>query len=133
MIYLSDRNFRIWAYTVSHYSLLLRSPLLLPDEDGYSDRYSYNIDLEFWAVEYISIPTSISSIALKEINFTDLPEELIGVKQVGENKIFEITSGSRKYYIIAAGCLIGKNRWEREDRIFNANLNLEHDEILRTF
>ena len=45
-------------------------------------------------------------------------------------KIFELESMGRKYYIIAGGLLIGKNAWGSQDRIFDYNLNLMHDEII---
>lgn len=45
-------------------------------------------------------------------------------------KIFEINSGEKKYYIVAANYRIGKNYWINEDRI--KDMNLEYDEILFT-
>ncbi|MCS3533012.1 hypothetical protein [Chryseobacterium sp. JUb7] len=45
-------------------------------------------------------------------------------------KIFELKSEKSKYYIIAGGVLIGKNKWINQDRIFNYDSNLEHDKIL---
>lgn len=56
MIFYSNRKFKMWAYVVSHSSLLLRSEMKYPDQDDYSEDEGYNIDLEFWAVSYMNIP-----------------------------------------------------------------------------
>ncbi|VEH20163.1 Uncharacterised protein [Chryseobacterium nakagawai] len=55
MIFYSNRKFKTWGYTVSHSSLLLRSEMKYLDQDDYSENTSHNIDLEFWAVNYILI------------------------------------------------------------------------------
>lgn len=50
---LKNRLFKIWAYTVSHNFLILRSTLKYPDQEGYNDSFKYNIDIEFSAVAYL--------------------------------------------------------------------------------
>ncbi len=128
--YNSERRFRIWAYTVSHSSLLLRSEMKYPDQDNYMENMSYNIDLEFWAVSYINIPSDLFGISIKEIAEENLPKEISRELLIHDMKIFELESGKSKYYVIAGGLLVGKNRWENQDRIFEYNSNLEHDEII---
>jgi hypothetical protein len=130
IIYNSNRKFRIWAYTVSHSSLLLRSEMKYPDQDNYTESLSYNIDLEFWAVSYINIPSDILGISIREITAEALPKEINKELLIFDMKIFELKSGESKYYIIAGGLLIGKNKWINNDRIFNSDLNLEYDEII---
>ena len=126
----SRRTFKFLAYTVSHCSLLLRSMMKFPDQDHYSEDNSYNIDIEFWAVTYINIPALLSSISIRQISDNRLPQYINRRFLIHNEKIFEIQSGEEKYYIIAGGLLIGTNRWEKEDRIFNYDLNLEHDEVV---
>ncbi|WP_185287477.1 hypothetical protein [Chryseobacterium lactis] len=130
MIFYSNRKFKMWAYIVSHSSLLLRSEMKYPDQDDYSENTSYNIDLEFWTVSYINIPTYLYGITIKEITEKELPVSIDKELLKYNMKIFELESTGRKYHIIAGGLLVGKNSWINQDRIFDYNLNLEHDEIL---
>ncbi len=128
--YTSDRSFKLRAYTVSHSSLLIRNEMKYPDQDGYSENTSYNIDLEFWSIQYIDIPASLNKITIKEITSKQLPKRINLEFLKYDMKIFEIQSKGIQYYIIAGGLLVGKNKWENEDRVFNSNSNLEHEEII---
>jgi len=130
MIFYSNRKFKMWGYIASHSSLLLRSEMKYSDEDDYSEDNSYNIDFEFWAVNYMNIPTSLCEITIKEISKDKLLMEIDEDLLKYDMKIFELESMGRKYYIIAGGLLIGKNAWGSQDRIFDYNLNLKHDEII---
>ncbi|WP_337965873.1 hypothetical protein [uncultured Flavobacterium sp.] len=130
MLYKSNRYFRIWIYIVSHSSLLLRSEMLYSDDKDYSPEYSFNIDIEIWDVQYIGIPTSIDNLEIKEIAIELLPLDIDKDLCKFGRKAFEISSNNKKYYIIAGGLIIATNHWEKEDRIFNYNLNLKHDKII---
>lgn len=130
MIFYSNRKFKMWAYITSHSSLLLRSEMKYPDQEDYSENTSYNIDLEFWSVSYINTPTYLYEITIKEITQKELPADIDKELLKYNMKIFELESTGRKYYIFAGGLLVGKNSWINQDRIFDYNLNLEHDEIL---
>ncbi|MBP1167886.1 hypothetical protein JOE44_004770 [Chryseobacterium sp. PvR013] len=130
MVYNSNRKFKMWAYIVSHSSLLLRSEMKFPDQDNYTEDQSYNIDFEFWAVNYINIPTILNNIIIKEITEKEVPMEIDKNLLKYNMKIFKLESKEKKYYIIAGGLLIGKNQWVNQDRILNSNLNLEHDEVI---
>ncbi|MBB4807951.1 hypothetical protein HNP38_003291 [Chryseobacterium defluvii] len=130
MIFHSKRKFKLWAYTVSHNSLLLRSYLQFPDEEGYSNETSYNIDMEFLFVEYIEVKSALDSISISIMEKEELSVDLKEKFDSFRGKIFEILSGKKKYYIIADSLIIGRNKWVREDRVFNHDLNLHHDEIL---
>ncbi len=130
MIFYSNRKFKIWAYSVSHRSLLIRSYLQFHDEEGYSDATSYNIDLEFLFVEYLDIKTVIDSISISIIEKENLITDLKVKFQPYEGKIFEIKSSTQKFHIIADSLLIGTNTWLQEDRIFNFNSKLIHDKII---
>lgn len=132
MLYQSERYFKIWGYTVSHSSLLVRSLMLYPDQDEYSQATSFNIDMEFWDVSYIGIPNSLEKIKIRVIHQNLLPQHIDKNLCKFDRKIFEIDTEDHRYYIIAGGLLIGVNRWEKEDRIFDYHLNLEHEKIIVT-
>ncbi|KUJ59336.1 hypothetical protein AR687_23280 [Flavobacteriaceae bacterium CRH] len=101
-----------------------------PEEKEYSPETSFNIDLELWDVSFIGIPTSLENIKIQQIPLDLLPENIDKDLCKYDRKIFEISTPTNKYYIIAGGLLIAVNRWEKEDRIFDNHLNLEHDKIL---
>jgi len=132
MLYQSDRSFRIWAYSVSHGSLILRSEMKFPDDEEPLDT-DYNIDFEIWGVTYINIPEKMNGITITVISPEMLPDGFDPRLFRYREKIFEIQSENRKYMIIAAGLLIGTNQWASdEDRIFKYHLNLQHDQVLLT-
>lgn len=66
-LYYSKRVFKLWAYIVSHSSLLLRSEMKYPDQENYTGSTSFNIDLEFWAVSYIDISINLYKVEIKEV------------------------------------------------------------------
>ena len=71
---------------------------------------------------------------MKTINLFE-SNELVELKKFAGGEchvkfLTEINEGDNKYYIIAGGLLVGINRWEKEDRIFNYDLDLEHDEVI---
>ncbi len=130
MIFCSNRKFKIWAYTVSHSSLLIRSVMKYDDEDGYSEETSYNIDLEFSFVEYMDVKNTWDSISISVVEKENLEPGLKKKIDSYEGNIFEIESNKEKSYIVAYSLLIGTNKWGLEDRIFNNHVKLEHDDIL---
>jgi hypothetical protein len=130
MIYKSDRKFRIWVYTVSHSSLILRSSMTNEDQDDYSEHTSYNIDLEFWAVSFINIPTTIPNLEISLVAQSVLPDYIAQNYCDHKDKVFEIKADGQSFYIVAAGVLIGRNRWGHKDRIFEFSEGLKHDEII---
>ncbi len=131
MIYQSTREFKLWAYTVSHCSLIIRSMMKFPDEEDFTDDTSNNLDIEFWAVTFIDIPVFLKSIKIREINEQDLPNHITRELCKYNQKIFEIEE-DKKYYIIAGGLLVGSNKWVNRDRIFNHDMNLIHDIVILT-
>ena len=129
MKYRSDRKFKIWGYTVSHGFLLLRSPMLFEDEEGYSEPTSYNIDIEFSAVAYIELPSYFNTISLNEVT-VNIPERLLKYANQMGFRVFEIVTGGNSYFIVAGGYRVAVNKWELEDRIINPDLN--YDKIIAT-
>jgi len=132
-IYQSDRNFRIWNYTVSHCSLLLRSVMSFPDLDDYSEETSYNIDIEIPGVSFIGIPTTLRNLKIKEISEDLLPDYIDKELCKYDLKIFEFEEENKRYYIIAAGLMIATNKWDlNQDRILSYHLGLQHDKVIIT-
>lgn len=123
----AKRHFKLWAYTVSHNFLILRSPRMYPDQEGYDDTLGYNIDIEFSTVAYLDIPTIMNGIEIHVIEY-NISEKLNYYKLNFGCKIYEIKSGGKLYYIAASDCRIGKSRWCYEDRI--QNMNLEYEEVM---
>lgn len=125
--FLKDRAFKVWSYTVSHSFLIIRSPQKYNDMENFREDQQFNIDIEFFAVEYVNIPMEINTFNIISVN-SEATEINNYVKRDRQNKLFEISIDDKIYHIIAGGFIIGKNNWVSEDRITN-NL-LVHDEII---
>jgi hypothetical protein len=123
MSYTSTRKFRMWAYSVSHSFLLLRSSYN-PEEE----RRGFNIDIEFVDVDYLDLPATLQSISVEELK-ENLPDKFAKYQNSPRYKVFQIKSNAI-YYIVAANYLVGQNSWIGEDRMINAYL--KYDKILAT-
>lgn len=122
MQYNSENTFQIWMYTVSHSVLILRSV-----NKEHEEKKGYNIDVEFWGVGYLDLPNMLQGVNIKKTT-RDIPKKFKGYQNKGGYKIFELISNENLYYIIAAGCRVGKHTWQDENRILNPYL--EYDETI---
>lgn len=114
------RSFQLWAYMVSHNTLIIRSSIRFPDTDGYSDLNDHTIDLEFSGVNYIELPTHFDGL---EISFAtnDQVQRLTGWMD-DRSTAFEICTQGKSYNLVADQFIIGKSDWTFEDRIKDFNL-----------
>jgi hypothetical protein len=117
----STRFFQIWIYTVSHSRLILRSV-----NNKERDVNGFNIDIEFWGVGYLELSDKFNGISIQEIK-EDKPEKFSKYSESLGYKVFEVRSNGINSYIVAAGCRVGGNNWENENRILNPDL--EYNEI----
>lgn len=95
----SNRKFKLWDCRVSHNQVLIRSPST-PD-------ISTNVDLVFWGVEFISIPTSfdglqiVRGVSTKDAGFEFSPST--------NGEVFLIETAGRRFVVVAAGCKVLEN------------------------
>lgn len=97
-----SRMFQTWQFRVSHGELLIRSPK--------GANHSTNIDLVFVGVEYMDLPRHLGEVEVHEPDEIDLSfirERLR--KQDSSDKIFVLTSDSRRYRVVAAALKISEN------------------------
>ncbi|NNT72139.1 hypothetical protein HKT18_13150 [Flavobacterium sp. IMCC34852] len=102
----SQRIYRIWMYTVSHSTLILRSEKQYFDVD-YAFKYDepdLTIDVIFNGVDFISIPDSFNEIE---------------IKKEGEKFIF---NNNENWYVKAANCIVGQYDGDDEDKIWEMSL-----------
>ncbi len=114
MTYKNNRKFKLWAYSVSHSSLIIRSEKQYHDVE-YPSEYVPNctIDIEFSGVEFISLPETLHGLNIRREN---------GKYSFDENS---------EHYIKASSCRIGISQFDHtQDRI--SDLSLDYDEILMT-
>lgn len=128
MIYKSTRKFKLWVYIVSHCTLLLRSSSLYEDDGDYPEVLNSNIDIEFWGVDFMELSTKplmdIQIIPVKE-NIPPRFKNFI----TGFGKLYELSTTDEKFYIVAAGFVVGTNTWGTgETRLFD--FNLKYDTII---
>lgn len=93
-MFVSERKFRMWDYRVSHNQLLIRSPQT-PD-------ISTNVDIVFWGVDRVDLPTAFNGLEL--------------IKRGEED--FSIGTDSGEYSILASGCKVLENELD----IFESSL-----------
>ena len=94
-----NRPFKLWYYTVSHQQLLLRSP----GKDG-----DYNVDIYFYAVEYVEIPWNINTLQIIETTQEDIDYINNKIGKTNE-KITVLMSNNQKYYVVSHVMKIYKN------------------------
>lgn len=123
---LLNRNFKLWAYTVSHSCLIIRSPMFIDDFENQDKSSIYNIDIEFSSVTYLDIPSSLNGLSIVQCT-QQIPDKFKDYIRP-DLQVFEIRSQGKSYTIISDGYRIGKNKWISDDRI--TNMNLEYEEIL---
>jgi hypothetical protein len=105
-----DRTFRLWSTTVNFQRLLLRSPK--SEIEGLVS----NVDIYFWGVAYVDIPSIIRGLVIEDSTENDL--ELVTTKydcRLREVKIYVCVSGNHRYYIVAAGNMTDVNEDEIHD------------------
>ncbi len=100
----SDRDFQVWEYLVSHGQLLIRSP-------GFKRT---NVDIEFFAVEYVSLPHYLKGIEILEPTAEEDESfrQLVGRLLHKNVKVHVLKSGGKRHYVV--GILRGmfENDWE---------------------
>ncbi len=122
------RSFKIWAYSVSHKTLIIRSEIQFPDVT-YENVYFPNctIDLEFWDVNYIQSVNDFEEVILtEEKNF--ISKEITDILINKKLKVYNLKTSNKNNYIVAGGCIVGKSNWTIEDK--TQNFRLEYEEIL---
>lgn len=110
-----DRDFQLWEFTVSHGSLLIRSPR--------NSQHDFNIDLIFVGVELIALPRLMRGLSLSEGTPEDVArmEQTLGSKFF-EDRVFVFTSEGRRHHLVAANCRIDQNQAE----IFDSPFDFQH-------
>lgn len=116
---LKGRKFKVWAYTVSHKTLFLRSEIQLEDLE-YDTNYNPNctIDIEFSGVDYMEIESEFILVSIQEKTSYKRPE-----------KEYELKHNKGTSIIRAKSCLIGKSEWIDQHRI--DDISLAYPEILK--
>ena len=95
----SDRHFQLWDYRVSHRQLLIRSPQ--------SPGISTNIDLVFWAVEMLSVPSSFKGLEMRKGDISDAAR--LSVSPSSDVSVFIIETDEQTFAIAAGGCKVFEN------------------------
>ena len=99
---LKGRKFQTWLYSVSHGSLLLRSPA--------TNEFPKNVDIVFVGVEYMSIPRHFHEILICEPGHDEM--ELLR-SMVGENlkneEIKVLFDSGKRYLVVSSGMKIEEN------------------------
>jgi len=98
----SDRTFRLWDLTISHRSLLLRSP-----QDAVHQR---NLDVVFAGVAYVESAATLNGARLvpPEPGELDKVTRALG-KSVADKELFVLASGASRLLVVAVAMAFAEN------------------------
>ena len=120
------REFQFWAYRVSLGLALIRSP---SKGEG-----NHNVDLVFYGVKYLSLPSVLGTIRVA-IAYGDEAEHLRALLRpefrADSNEAFVIEEGSRRHYVMAAGCDVYENWGDLFDDTLQRIVKSEPSQLLR--
>lgn len=106
----SKRIFRLWDYRVSHDQLLLRSAQT-PD-------IQTNVDIVFWGVEYIVLPTMLHGLLIRKGTIHDVKN--IPIVNPIRDSVFIIETIGCSFFVAALGCKVLENQLD----IFESSLEM---------
>ena len=103
-----NRFFQIWKYHVSHPNLLVRSPK--------NREYKTNIDIIFYDVKLINLPSIFHGTRISSISQTDDMDLIKKIENMGYdiNEVIVFHDKKQKFYVIASIIKIEEN----EDDLF---------------
>lgn len=98
----TDRAFQLWEYSVSHGSLLIRSPK--------TPSTSENIDLICVGVEYLAVPRHMKGLILSEATPREIKDlsQLVG-KELEADRVRVIVSDGKRFPIVATSFRLSAN------------------------
>ena len=98
----AGRGFQVWEYRVSHKQLLLRCPK--------ADDSSNNLDVMFYNVQYMDLPSVLPNLEIEEPNQTDIAfaESRVG-KAVDEQQVFVLKSGDQRHVVVAGNAAVAES------------------------
>ncbi len=116
IIFTSDRCFKFHDYYISHNQLLIRSA-----KEG---DQKFNIDIIFFSTKFLQVPTGLSGITISRVekDIANKYEFFSKYSQYESCNLFEITSGEKKHYIVAAFFHVFENELE----INETSLGMDH-------
>ena len=94
--------FKFWEYRVSHSQLLIRCPKL---SEG-----SKNVDLKFYNVEYVDLPSVLPDLQIEDPNQDDIvfATSRLG-KPVEKMRVVVLTTRGQRYIVIAGAVTISES------------------------
>lgn len=95
-----NRLFQLWAYHVSHQRLLVRSPKG-PDIER-------NIDLKFYGVGYLNVPSNFRGVALVDATAEEVDQvrSEFGELLLRERTVYVLASTDKRFIVVAASVTV---------------------------
>jgi len=103
----SARTFQVWAYTVSHSQLLLRS--------NRTAEFDTRVEVLFKGVGAVQLPTVLSGLEVSEIPMEHAPGELRTLLTDEDwigRKLYMIRSGGSTGYVVAIAAFFAEDHGE---------------------
>jgi hypothetical protein len=98
-------GFKLWEYRVSHSQLLIRCPKLSAS--------SKNIDVKFYNVEYVDLPSLFQEIAIDEPSQEEIlfASRRLG-RQVESQRVIVVRNGDQRHIVVAGAVVVSENSME---------------------
>lgn len=108
----ANRTFQIWEYTVTHGSLLIRSPR--------SADAIKNVDIVCIDVEYVAAPRFLRGLVIDEPTSEELQQHrrILG-RPLDTSSIIILASSGHRFSVVAASCNVEENEKDIFDSPFN--------------
>jgi len=74
---------------------------------------------------YLEIPTLFNGITVHQIT-NNIPDRIMPYLKYKHDKVFELKSDEKLFYVVASNCCIGKSDWLEEDRVINPTLQYDY-------
>jgi predicted rRNA methylase YqxC with S4 and FtsJ domains len=122
IVFVSDRQFKFWSYTISMSQLLLRSPKV--EDKGTETR----VDIMFQGVSFICLPNILKGVKIVELDRQSVHPFVLPRQLYESNKIFRLTSEDYQAYIVASLCVWHEDTsefweqsfWQKRDAEFRS-------------
>ena len=102
ILFESGRRLKFWDYVVTHNQMLLRSPR--------SPTESTNIDLVFWHVQFVQLPTLMNGFRLETASVEEVDRlNAIHVRHALPDFCYAISSSEQRYLVVAGGFKVLEN------------------------
>ncbi len=101
----SARSFQVWAYSVSHGQLLIRSPKSIETPE--------NVDVAFFGVAMMELPAGFLGLKIEDASDQDIAAAKMRVQDPDRiRRVYALESREKRYLVAATDLRVSKNGFD---------------------